>query len=115
MNPTRYFHRIIRKCYSSTVLRLCKGNKFLDKTFLLLGKFKNKLRQPPEQHQNPPLYVYMPPNTTFLLQPMDQRVGYYATFKRYYFCNNFMQIMRVFDTRDKRVRLLAVFRYFERH
>ena len=48
--------------------------------------------------------VYMPSNTTSIFQPMDQEV--IATFKAYYLCQTFMEMVRVLDRSLKSIRAL---------
>ncbi|XP_018430489.1 PREDICTED: tigger transposable element-derived protein 1-like [Nanorana parkeri] len=82
--------------FCPTVLRFCERNKLPPKALLLLGNAPghpgnfDAVRTPLGVQ-----IVYMPPNTTSLLQPMDQ--GVIATFKAYYLRQTFSEMVKVLD------------------
>jgi len=89
--------------FSPTVLRFCEDKKLQPKVLLLLDNAPghpqnlNEIRTPLDVK-----VVYMLPNTTSLLQPMDQ--GVIATFKAYYLRNTLMEMIRVLDSSDKTIK-----------
>ena len=54
-------------------------------------------------------FLFMPPNTTSLIQPMDQ--GVISTFKSYYLRRTFQQFINAIDDSEK----IAQFQNFGKH
>ncbi|XP_017763034.1 PREDICTED: tigger transposable element-derived protein 1-like [Eufriesea mexicana] len=83
--------------FVSTVKQYCKNNNLQFKALLILDNVPGY----PKSLQN--LYpeinvVFLPPNTTCLIQPMDQTV--IATFKRYYMRTIMTKTIKAIDRQD---------------
>jgi hypothetical protein len=89
--------------FRPTLLCVCQQNELLAKTVLLLDSApgqscKHFCNQTPLDVN----VVYMPSNTTSLLQQIDQ--GVMVTFKACYLHQTFMETMRVLDSSDKTIK-----------
>ncbi|XP_053572819.1 tigger transposable element-derived protein 1-like [Bombina bombina] len=89
--------------FCPTVHRFCQKNKLPSKAILLLDNAPchpenlNAVKTPLDVN-----VVYMPPNITSDLQPMDE--GIIATFKAYYLRQTFTEMVRVLDRSDTTIK-----------
>ena len=87
------------------VEKYCRINSIPFKVLLVLD---NASGHPPyldDFHPNVKV-VYLPPNTTSIIQPMDQ--GVIATFKKYYLRRTFRQALKATDETDMTEGILEV-------
>ncbi|XP_037910151.1 tigger transposable element-derived protein 1-like [Hermetia illucens] len=80
--------------FFSGVEEYCRKNNLPHKALLLVDNAPGHPATLNQSDENVKV-VFLPPNTTSLLQPMDQ--GVIATFKAYYLCRTFRQLMERLD------------------
>ena len=81
----------------------CQGNELAAKAVFLLDNAPGHLENLSEVRILLDVSdVYMPRNTTPLVQPMDWEVR--ATLKAYYFCQTFVEMVRFLDGSDKTIK-----------
>jgi len=99
--------KIFFDCYTNyfcpTMLRFCQESKLEAKALLLLDNAPGHLENLSEIRTLLDVrHVYMPRNTTPLVQPMEW--GVIATLKAYYFCQTFVEMVRFLDRSDKTIK-----------
>ncbi|XP_066943489.1 tigger transposable element-derived protein 1-like [Macrobrachium rosenbergii] len=89
------------RCFIPEVKDYCRENKIPFKILLILDNAPTHPQNIGDFNENVKV-VFLPPNTTSLIQPMDQVAV--ATFKAYYLRNTFAQAVQATDNEEKDLR-----------
>ncbi|XP_066960710.1 tigger transposable element-derived protein 1-like [Macrobrachium rosenbergii] len=88
-------------CFIPEVKDYCRENKILFKILSILNNAPSHPQNIGDIDESVKV-VFLPPNTTSLIQPMDQ--GFVAMFKAYYLWNMFAQAVEATDNEEKDLR-----------